>query len=274
MTHHSALTLSFVSALAFAGCFSGTPQPDPCSETRRCVAADNVGCCSGGAREISLCQDSCPAGMIEETDCRMAGCGMGCETPLTCRMDYGTGCCGDAVFTTSCDACPAGSVEATACTADYPAECGCGGIRAFRPPADQEAVALFECFEDLGGGCCGTFVGASECGECPSGTTPQFECSMMSGNRIAPPEVTCREDLGGGCCGTEVAANACSAECPSGSVEASTCAEVAGADAPAFPEPASCFELTADGCCGEAVAVTACGSCPAGASTTCDPCEP
>lgn len=271
---HSALTFTFVSALAFGGCFTGEPEPDPCAETRRCVSADALGCCDGGGREVSVCQDSCPAGTIEENACRTAGCGMGCDTPLSCRVDYGSACCGEAVFTTSCDACPAGSVEASTCTADYPAECGCDGIRAFRPPADQEAVAPpSECFEDLGGGCCGAFVSAAVCGACPSGTVDQFTCDMMSGDRFAPPPVSCREDLGGGCCGAEVAPNACTAGCPAGSVEASTCEDVS-ADRAAFPEPAICFELTSDGCCGEPVEASACGGCPDGASTTCDACEP
>lgn len=268
---HPVRTFSFLSALAFVGCFSGTPEPDPCVETRRCVAADDVGCCTGAARDVSICQDSCPAGLIEETECRTAGCGMGCETPLTCRMDFGTGCCGEAVFTTSCDTCPTGSVEATSCTADYPAECGCEGIRAFVPAEDREAIAPpAECYEDLGGGCCGTFVGASNCGQCPPGTLTQFDCDMMSDRLVAPP-VTCREDLGGGCCGAEVAANVCSAECPTGSVEDSACTAQRDGDA-AFPAPV-CFVVTPEGCCGEAVDVTACGVCPEGSSNDCDACE-
>lgn len=267
----------FVFSALMVGCFTGTPDPDPCAETRRCVAADAVGCCSGGAREVSVCEDSCPAGMIEESECRTAGCGMGCDTPLTCRMDYGSGCCGEAVFTTSCDACPAGSVEATECTSDFPAECGCGSIRGFRlPDAEAPALPASECFEDLGAGCCGAFVGLSECGACPTGTLNQLQCDMMSADRIAPPEVTCREDLGGGCCGAEVSPNACSATCPAGSVETSSCDELldpAMDRAPAFPAP-SCFQLTPEGCCGEAVPLTACGACPEGSSNTCEACEP
>ena len=271
--NHSALILSFASVLAFAGCFTGTSEPDPCADTRRCVAADEVGCCVGAGRDISVCQDSCPADMIEETECRMAGCGMGCETPLWCRVDYGSSCCGETVFTTSCDACPAGSVEASACAADYPAECGCGGIiRAFRAPDAEGAIAAtLECFEDLGGGCCGAFVVLSSCGECPAGTLDQFNCDMAA-DRIAPPAVTCREDLGGGCCGSEVAPNACSAECPAGSIEASSCEDISAGDR-AFPGPAACFLLNAEGCCGEPVAATACGVCPEGATSICDPCE-
>lgn len=266
-------TLALAFPLLLAGCFVAS-TPDRCEETRVCMAANGLGCCDGAGIDVSVCE-TCPAGTVETYMCRTTGCDT-CTDPVSCRIDFGEGCCGDAVFASTCDACPAGSVLADSCTADFPAECGCPGtIGPFVPPSDgrpaEDAIAPpSNCVEDLGDGCCGAFVTADTACGCPPGTRYEYECTMFGGG-IAPPS-SCRTDLGGGCCGAAVEANACTAMCPAGSIPAELCEAQA---APARPAPLDCFVLLADGCCSTEIAeADACGVCPEGTSSEClDFCE-
>lgn len=250
------------------GCFTVTDPPDRCAERQVCAPVDSLGCCDGVGTEISVC-DMCPTGTVTETSCRTAGCTMGCETPIACRVDVGAGCCGDVVFTTSCDTCPAGSVAASTCTGEFPS-CGCDDTRRIRAPDESPALPLPDCRVDLGNGCCGDLAGSQgECG-CAPGTILEEECGQFD-NDISPGIVapSCFENLGGGCCGGGIAPAACGM-CPAGSIPGSECAPMAGAPEPdpdparPIAPPAGCREDLGGGCCGGDVVANVCGMCPTG----------
>jgi len=247
-------TLLLILAVGMLGCFGthgSTPPDDRCSATKSCFPTDDFGCCTtrGGA-SVSVCE-ACPAGTVELTSCRASGCDDPCDPGGTGRD-------------------PAGADEAPLI---YPSP----------EPDPLPPPPPLNCLEDLGGGCCGDIVVASDvCGLCPAGTVQESECGAYAetvGDRIVPP-TECRQDFGGGCCGDYAERNACSGECPAGSIEETACADfiLAGGAAEPPPEeplppgsgmprpdPGACIEDLGAACCGETVVEpTACGSCPVG----------
>ena len=270
-------------SISLLGCFNS--RPPRCDATKTCFAADSLGCCDPGGTEVSVC-DACPDGMIERASCRVAGCDDPCEEPLNCVQDLGEGCCGAPVFSDSCDVCPMGSRPAAECAAGFVPTCGCaeatrdGG--AGRPAEDADLAPPAACFQDLGEGCCGGYVGEpTRCG-CPEGSVYEYECgSFAVMDAFRPPLENCREVVFDGCCGAIVERNACSLECPIGSIEESVCGEISdaggGAEPPddeARPAPLPCWEIDESGCCGAEVAPSACtGLCPPGSSPECFFCE-
>lgn len=289
-----------VSALLAGGCFSS--KSNRCDARKTCFAADALGCCDGSSVEVSAC-DACPSGMIERSECRVAGCDDPCEIPLNCVQDLGESCCGAPVFSESCDTCPMGSRPATSCGGFVP-ECGCFETTLIPPEddgADREAPRRsdVDCYVDLGEGCCGNLAGTEgECG-CAVGTVPQYECAnfAVEGDADFFPVEVCRLNFGEGCCGDIVERNACSGECPAGSVVESACDRFrpgsdarpaeppmdepadppadagvpdAGADDAGAPIRAVCYEVDADGCCGAEVEIDFCtGECPPGSTMDC-----
>lgn len=282
-----ALILTALS-VSLLGCFSS--KPPRCDATKTCFAADALGCCDGRGTEVSVC-DGCPSGMIERTECRVSGCDDPCDVPLDCRQDLGDDCCGAPVFSESCDVCPRGSRPASECAAGFIPTCGCaetvdsdaggppfdGG--AGRPADDADiAEPPSACFQDLGEGCCGGYVGEPTTCGCPMGSTHEYECtSFVAGDAIVPPMEVCRAVISEGCCGGIVERNACTFECPAGSVPESVCGEIndsgGGAEPPddeARPAPIPCWEIDESGCCGAEVAPSSCtGLCPPGTSSEC-----
>ena len=271
-------------SISLLACFSS--RPPRCDANKTCFAADSLGCCEGRGTEVSVC-DACPSGMIERTECRVSGCEDPCDEPLNCVLDLGEDCCGAPVFSESCDVCPRGSRPARECAAGFVPTCGCAEATdsdAGAPPdagagrpADEDAIAEppSACFQDLGEGCCGGYVGEpTRCG-CPAGSIYEYECvSFPIGDPIVPPMEVCREVIGPGCCGGIVERNACTFECPAGSVVESECGEINESGDMARPAPLTCYEVDASGCCGELVEPSACtGMCPPGSSPECFFCE-
>ncbi len=249
--------------LLLGGCFRSSSTGDRCDATKACFVVDPLGCCSGEV-EVSICAE-CPRGMIERTSCRTSGC-TACDRPeLSCRLDMGGGCCGDAVYFDACttDRCPAGYVPETECSADFPEECGCLGRRIL--PPEEPPQPMVPCFDDLGG-CCGDYVTEAVNGCCPMGTLPESACGFGM-DREPPGE--CRENLGGGCCGAVVEPNECGG-CPEGAVYEVECAAISD-DGGFFPAPV-CFiqgEAEDGSCFCEEVSANACGECPPGSNSAC-----
>lgn len=270
-------------SISLLGCFSS--KPPRCEATKTCFAADSLGCCDGAGTEVSVC-DACPGGMIERASCRVTGCEDPCEEPLNCVQDLGDGCCGAPVFSESCDVCPMGSRPAAECAAGFIPTCGCAEATAdgAGPPAEADiAEPPAACFQDLGEGCCGSYVGEPTTCGCPTGSIYEYECvSFVAADAIVPPMEDCRAVISEGCCGGIVERNACSLECPAGSVVESACGEIndssGGAEPPdgdeARPAPIPCYEIDESGCCGDIVPASSCtGLCPPGTSSECFFCE-
>lgn len=268
-------------SVSLLGCFSSNPPR--CDADKTCFAADALGCCDGAGTDVSVC-DACPSGMIERSECRVAGCEDPCDVPLDCRQDVGDGCCGAPVFSESCDVCPMGSRPASTCSAGFLPACGCAETvdRDAGRPAEDIAEPISNCFQDLGEGCCGGYVGEpTSCG-CPTGSIQEYECTSFAVmDALVPPAENCRAVISEGCCGGVVERNACTLECPIGSVPESVCGEIndsgGGAEPPgdeARPAPLPCYEIDDSGCCGEMVPASSCtGLCPPGTSSECFFCE-
>jgi len=232
--------------LVFAGlgalsvsCGSSHQRQDRCAATQECFAVNDLGCCSGTATTISVCE-GCPSGTVPRGECRTSGCdeqpcsdaerrpGSGdgiAEPPRECREDLGGGCCGDPVYDGRvCGRCPAGTMETYAC-ATFAPECGtCGGegVPAPAPPiADAGAFDLppSPCFRDLGKGCCltGDTQPVDRCGGCPEGRIQELACTGFARDFTAAYIPGCRE-FTTGCCGDWVPLNPCDGTCPPGSI--------------------------------------------------------
>lgn len=264
-------------ALALGCSNSHTAPPDRCDMTKVCLVTDSLGCCDGRGSEVSVCDacpggtverlecrtSGCDDPCTGTPSSDASGDSARIRPPdedtdfapaARCYEDMGSGCCGDEIFGGDvCGSCPAGSVEEWSCS-NFAPECGCGGgITGIRPPGDEEPGAPDagapappdelpplppeECYADLGGGCCGAYVGApTECG-CPAGSVAQSTCGAYSAGTSPDGEVPpmppgedepgffagCRSILVDGTCGDFAEPNVCG-DCPADSVSEWECA--------------------------------------------------
>lgn len=291
-------------SLLLAGCFGSHGRAERCDMTKECFVTDALGCCGATPTHVSACEE-CPSGSVVRTECVTSGCidpcGGNADVPSrACFIDMGGGCCGGEVFGgDACGACPVGSVSGAFCSS-YAPECGCAFARPAPPQPDDgdspdeypaEPGAGFECFIDLGSGCCGDYAmpWSNECG-CPPGTTSSDLCTGFGGSATpVPSPLRCHVQYFEGCCGGSIVeVNGCGT-CPPGTVIESSCDEIAddaarilppeadagageGSAGPGAPPdggdepPPPCRVIGADGCCAfESVHPSSCtGTCPAG----------
>ncbi len=198
-----------------------------CDDPVACRTDYGSGCCGDAVAALDC--DTCPAGSVVATSCAMDfpfECG--CDSserpmpmpepdpvpepdpapqpepapapPISCHVNLGDGCCGEAVGPMNSSCCPMGTIPSY--------ECGTfEGIRRIPTP----------CRIDLGGGCCGEMSSANACtGECPEGSILESACTALTGGPEPGGLVPlCVEIDPMGCCGEYVAPDACG-QCPAG----------------------------------------------------------
>ncbi len=154
-----------------------------------CMRQLSQTCCGDFVTTADPC-GQCPMGSVPMTECMAFP--SSAPPSVTCRQDYGGGCCGGATPADACGTgCAWGGTPESACTDTMITDGGMtdagpsdGG--AMEPPPDGGAgvppppiPAPPTCRMDLGMGCCGEIVPMGACSPytCPAGSVESYSCT-------------------------------------------------------------------------------------------------